>query len=471
MASTFLVNQSVKITKLVVDRAPIPATGQTMWRDSELKGFGLRVTAGGAKSFILEKRVNGRVRRMTLGRYPGITAEQARREAQKLLGQIITGHDPKAEREAAQLRGVTLREAFADFLKARKNLKPRTAYDYGRLIAVSFPDWQGRALTTISKDEVGKRHQKLGTERGGAYANGAMRVLRAVFNFSQAQYEDASGRSILPENPVSRLTHTRAWYRVSRRQTVIRSHQLAVWYQAVMALKDKPIPYKSQSLKAPHPNTGEPLITDTESKHGDSADPQPSYVTLHSTPLRIRSGDTVADYLLLLLFTGLRRSEAATLQWEHVDLIGRTLTIPDPKNHEPLTLPLSDVVYELLTARAADAVNGQVFPGSGREGRLIEPRAQIARVIKTSGVAFTLHDLRRTFITIADSIDIPAYAIKRLVNHKMRGDVTAGYIVSDVERLRRPMQQITDYILRCVQQETTPKVVPLPVRRAIPESA
>jgi len=69
------------------------------------------------------------------------------------------------------------------------------------------------------------------------------------------------------------------------------------------------------------------------------------------------------------------------------------------------------------------------------------------RVVEASGVTFTLHDLRRTFVTVAEGLDIPAYALKRLLNHKMRNDVTAGYIVTDVERLRGPMQQVTDYIL------------------------
>lgn len=43
-----------------------------------------------------------------------------------------------------------------------------------------------------------------------------------------------------------------------------------------------------------------------------------------------------------------------------------------------------------------------------------------------------------------------AYALKRLMSHKMNGDITAGYIVTDVERLRKPMQQITDYFLKCI---------------------
>ncbi|USQ15139.1 integrase [Legionella lytica] len=74
----------------------------------------------------------------------------------------------------------------------------------------------------------------------------------------------------------------------------------------------------------------------------------------------------------------------------------------------------------------------------------------MTNITKASGVRFTVHDLRRTFITIAESLDISAYALKRLMTHKMSNDVTAGYIITDVERLRKPMQLINDYFLKCM---------------------
>ena len=67
---------------------------------AQFKGFAVRVTASGVKSFVVEKLVNGKVRRMTIGRYGEITVEQARSEAQKLLGKIATGIDPRAEQQA-----------------------------------------------------------------------------------------------------------------------------------------------------------------------------------------------------------------------------------------------------------------------------------------------------------------------------------------------------------------------------------
>jgi integrase len=410
-----MANQSVKLTKRVVDAAPAPAAGQTFLRDAELKGFALRVTAAGVRTFIFEKRIDGRVRRVTLGRYGELTVEQARKEAQRHLGTIATGGNPIADRERARLRSVTLAQAFEDFKRARANLSPRTIYDYTQYLSSPLGDWRDRQLHTITKDMVADRHAELGAKSGQYYANSTMRVLRSLFNFAIANYEDSYGHSAFTENPVSRLTRTRAWFREQRRQTVLKRHQLPAWYRAVETLRSDPAPVAA----------------------------------------------TVADYLEFLVFTGLRRSEAAELSWRDVDLANRTLTVPDPKNHVPHTLPLPDHIVEMLRRRQDETPNGYVFPGQGRQGFLIEPKRQIAKVIAQSGVQFAIHDLRRTFITVAESLDISPYTIKRLVNHKMRNDVTAGYIVSDLERLREPMRKIERFLLQAVELTPPAKVINL----------
>lgn len=75
-------------------------------------------------------------------------------------------------------------------------------------------------------------------------------------------------------------------------------------------------------------------------------------------------------------------------------------------------------------------------------------RKQMAKVIKESGISCAIYDLHRMFLTVAESLDISAYAVKRLAHHKMSDDITAGYILADVERLRQPIQKITDYLLK-----------------------
>ena len=134
--------------------------------------------------------------------------------------------------------------------------------------------------------------------------------------------------------------------------------------------------------------------------------------------------------------TRLRKEEAACLTWPNVDLRAKTLTVNDTKNHLDHTLPLSDFLFDMLQRRKLDAVNEYVFPVANGVGRITEQRKQMDRVTEASDVSFTIHDLRRTFITIAESLDIPAYALKRLLNHKMNNDVTAGYIISDVDAIK-----------------------------------
>jgi hypothetical protein len=107
----------MKLTKRVVDAAePPPKVAQAFIRDDQLLGFALRITRAGAKSFILEKRINGQVKRITLGRYPEITTEQARAKAQQMLGEIATGINPITKQKETNTRGITLQTVFEDYL-------------------------------------------------------------------------------------------------------------------------------------------------------------------------------------------------------------------------------------------------------------------------------------------------------------------------------------------------------------------
>jgi integrase len=195
---------------------------------------------------------------------------------------------------------------------------------------------------------------------------------------------------------VDRLSQTRAWYKVTQRQTLLRTHELPDWFSATMQLNN----------------------------------------------------ETTRHYLYLLLLTGLRRSEASRIQWSDVNFMDKTLTINETMNHQVHVLPLSDFLYELLKKRHTIKKSPYVFPSDSERGYLVEPRTAVKRISELSGIAFTLYDLRRTFIAIAESLDIPGFAFKRLLNHKEPNDVTTGYIVSNVDCLREPMQQITDFIIK-----------------------
>jgi integrase len=258
-------------------------------------------------------------------------------------------------------------------------------------------------------------------ENGAGAANNTMRVLRALFSFAAHRYETA-GKPILTENPVAYLSRLKAWQKLPRRQTVLTVHQLKPWYEAVMSLEE-------------------------ESRR---------------------------DLLIFLLFTGLRKGEAISLKWNDVDLDNGTVLIRDTKNRQPHMLPLSDYLQTLLERRSRSKNNNNyVFPGE-MGGRMSDPRPQVEEICTNTGITFTPHDLRRTFATVAESLDLSWKTVKALLNHKMEDDVTAGYVVSEAERLRSAMQTITDTLLSIVehkksepgaQRKKGSKVVPISARQ------
>ncbi|MDP3267859.1 MAG: integrase arm-type DNA-binding domain-containing protein [Legionella sp.] len=395
---------AVKLTKSIVDKInPVLDKDQVFYRDENLKGFTLRVTSTGMKSFVVETRIEGKVKRITLGKYGVITVEEARKQAKTFLGQIARGDNPIAEKKSNKIKTMTLDSVFNDYLKARKDLKEFTVIDYRNVLRQVMPDWLNKPLINITREMIAKRHAEYGITNSKARSNYAMRVLRAVFNFAVHEYQLESGQSIISVNPVEYLSHTRSWFRVDRKNTVIKSHQLTEWHEGLMRLAEQEDYPQAMMWR---------------------------------------------DYFLLILFTGLRRMEAASLPWKDIDFKARTFTVQDIKNREIHTLPMSDFLYELFLRRRQFKTSEFVFPAPSKTGHIMEPRKAMLKVAELSGVTFTVHDLRRTFATTGESLDLPAYALKRLLNHKMTHDVTAGYIMRDVERLRKPMQRISDYLNR-----------------------
>jgi len=168
--------------------------------------------------------------------------------------------------------------------------------------------------------------------------------------------------------------------------------------------------------------------------------------------------------LFLILFTGLRRQEGLKIKLEDTDLNGKTFQVLDTKNNEPLTLPIPKHLFKIIEVRKTKIEqttdSPYLFPSWSKSGHLMEPSKAIAKVIENSGVKFCLHDLRRLFVTTAESMDISAYTIKLLVNHSVnKSDVTAGYTIPDPERLRKAIQRIENRILSLANTQEKGKVI------------
>ena len=384
--------QRFNFTKDSVERLK-PAESRYVVGDTKITSLILRVGPTGIKSYQVYKKLKGNPKRITLGRTTELTVEKARNKANKIIGEMAySGTDHNADKRLERAKSITLNEVYQDYKTASK-LRPNTLASYKLAVDRDFKDWKDKSLGEITGLMVQQRHKKLGKDSETS-ANKSMRVLRALYNFARDQYEDSDGHSLFPDNPTRKLK--RQWNRESRRKGHIAKNQLKNWFEVVQKLPD--------TNKLGH-------------------------------------GALARDYLVLILLTGLRRREATSLLWKDIDLKARRFIVRNPKNHDELWMPLSDYLVDMLKELKKTSRGDHPFP-------IEEPRKFIQKVRDDSEIYFTIHDLRRTFITIAESLDIGVYTIKALVNHRTgQTDVTEGYVQINTERLREPMERITNFIL------------------------
>ncbi len=259
-----------------------------------------------------------------------------------------------------------------------------------------------RPLADVTRDKIKARHKRHGSERSEARANNAVRVLRALFNYAAISPNPAASPKRRQSGEAGGFL-----YDVGRKRTLIHPHDMPMWWEAVVGLSGK----------------------------------------------RKDSGASAAsDLLQLLLLTGLRAGEACGLEWKHVDTRANIITIPDTKNGDPHSLPLGVLLGAAINRRLAAQVGPFVFPAKESPKKPYSYsvlRGWFDVVAAESGVRVTAHDCRRTFATIAESLDISSSTVKRLLNHRSgRADVTEGYIVPSPERLRGAMQRIETEVLR-----------------------
>jgi integrase len=154
------------------------------------------------------------------------------------------------------------------------------------------------------------------------------------------------------------------------------------------------------------------------------------------------------DLVVMGIFTGMRQQELSALEWSEVDFHEKMLHVPANrmKGKRPFDLPLSDVCLNLLIARRSRGREGRfVFPGN-RRGQHTGAFAYALRLIASTGITVSPHDLRRSFASVAATAEIPAIALKLLLAHAFGSDVTEGYVVLPEADLRRAAQKVADLL-------------------------
>ena len=386
------------LTKSAVD-ALEPAEKSWLAWDDKLIGFGIRVQPTGLKSYFVNYRANGGGRkapnkRVVLGRHGRISAEQARRMAHRVLGDVAGGGDPAEERTEARAMPV-LEQAFEDYMAVNPNRAARTDKDYRTAVRLHLGDWLARPLDAIGRRDVEARFNRLTASHGWARANYAISLLRSIYRRPCVDVEGL-------RNPVDLwLAAGGRFHRKVRRKISSPAEVLPCWRAGIEA----------------------------EVKTAMERD-------------AFRFG----------MYTGMRLNEVLPLRWERVDREGLVFRVDETKTGEPLELPITRQLGAILGDRWEETgalPDGWVFASSAsRTGHIPNLERYYKRIGEAGGEKFWYHGLRNCFITVAErDLLLPRSLTKRLVNHARSDDITEGYAADwTIGQLREPAQRIADRI-------------------------
>ena len=426
--------KSTKLTKAYLNRVSPGAKDEFHW-DSEIKGFGLRVSPAGKVSFIVQGRVegSGREARITIGSYGIFTPDQARDVAREHLRSMRLAVDPRDVRRQDEAAKLTLREVADAYFARPGMLKESTKAEMDRHVEKAFEGWKNKPIGALTPADCRRRYEELATKglrgRGPAPTQAAiaMTTLRTLINFAINEYKRLDGRPIIEHNPVSIL---------------------------------------KRDLRPSAPRT----------RHIDRRDLGKFWNLLVEARATARNRDALAgiDLVMFLGLTGARRNEGAALTWDRVNIDDEDPTncwwhIPDPKNRNPVWLPLSSQAVAVITSRTPAKDNPYVFASRSKAGHILDTRAPLERLSKQIGMArLSAHDLRRTYVTTGvKGCRLDLAKLELLTNHVPQGVTARHYLTtSDLRDFHAEVQAIGDFIEQQAAIAASNNVVQIPAAGA-----
>lgn len=394
-----------KLTKRYVDS--LPYSDKTEYhQDTELAGFAVCVGKK-TKRYMVNKRINNKLHRVPISDAALMTITEAREEAIRIMSAIMQGEDPapkKNQVDEDELVIPTLRECFAYF-KKHKKLSDETLKSYNRQVLTLLEDWLDLPLNDINKSMVVKKHQKL-SKASKAQANATMRVLRSVWNYCRQSFLDDNEDPIIKEHPISILNAKKDWNVIRPRTRHVAEENLGNYLTVAVNFKDR-----SSHKQAPHSHNAR-------------------------------------DIQILFLLTGVRLNEAQPLRWDDVDLKTGKIELRNTKNGSNYTFPMGDILWAMMKNRAKYRQGSEwVFPSSqAKSDSHVKNMTQSYKNLSSeAGLYITPHDLRRTFISVANGLQMNYPVLKKLLNHResqSSDDVTLQYIQISQRQLREALNNV-----------------------------
>lgn len=401
-------SKTISFNKEAINAIPTPSSGKRdTYLDSKTPGLQLRVTETGAKTFSLYRRIKGgQPERITLGKFPAMTVEQARKQAAIINASIAEGANP-AEAKRAHRGELTFGQMFTEY-EERHGAKKRSWKTDESINKNHLQPLAAKKLSVITKADVSRILSDLEKAgKAGATVNNVRALISTVFNRA-IEWGYATHSPIVGTKTRSKV----------KRDRFLQSDELPRFFESLGA----------------EPN------------------------------------ETLRDYIMLALLTGIRRTNLLEMQWKHVNLTDGIWRVPRTKNNEPQNVTLSPEALNLLTARNESAADGAiyVFPGDGETGHIVEPKKAVIRVMQRAGIPYgrkvengvTLHDLRRTLGSWQAKTGASLAIIGKSLNHKSAA-ATQIYARLDLDPVRQAVNTAVAAMMEAGGLKQKTKVLPL----------
>lgn len=356
----------------------MPGEGQVDYWDDALPGFGMRVSSGGARTWVLMYRYNGVKRRMKIGDAKTKGLADARDDAREALRKAEKGLDPATEKKQLTARADTVKELADLYIEQHAKKKKRSWKKDRQILDREVLPLIGRKrVADVSRQDVRDILRPIIDRDAPIRANHTLEVVRKMFNWA------IETRDLAVPNPAARMGKPG---KVGSRRRYLKGEELKLFWAAL-------------------------------------------------TPENL--GEDGAAAFMLLILNAQREMEVVRKRWPDIDFEEQTWTIPPDhaKNELEHVIPITPFALTILRRLRERAKPNAiyVFPSPVLEGehvRRVFIEKRINKIREATGIEdVTTHDLRRTVTTYLGKLKVPQLIKKKLLNHAKAkpGDVTDVY--------------------------------------------
>lgn len=376
-----MIKNKFNFTKKTIDTLPNSGIGKrTYFYDSKIRGLAVAVTDKGCKTFILYKKVSGKPERVTLGRYPDISIENARMLALKASTEIAQGKNPNKERDKIK-NELSFGQLFHEFMEKHSKVHKKSFDEDGAIYRRYLLSLENKKISNINRSEIEKLHASVGKNNGIYAANHMLALLKTVFN----KAVDWGYEGINPCIGIKK-------FKERSRERFLQTEELPKFFAA----------------------------------------------------LNEELNETLKDFFYISLLTGARRSNVLSMRWQDISLVRAVWNIKETKNSEIQNVHLSEEALKILRKRHQDKINQWVFPSiASKSGHLEEPKSAWKRLLTRAGIEnLRIHDLRRTLGSWQAATGANSYIIGKSLGHKTQ-QATAIYARLNLDPVRESVNKAT----------------------------